>query len=97
MKIHEAILKRHIHRGGFRSSGKMDPSIGGDNCEIIDITRMNQRKLDIKCRYIANNNEQSQTIKALTDYGESVLDVIERDKMLLIGKKVPNIYNLTVA
>ncbi|MDP3784481.1 MAG: hypothetical protein Q8R12_00125 [bacterium] len=97
MKIHEIRLKGHVLIGGFRSTGnKKDPSIGGDNCEIIDIVRINQRKLDIKCKYVVNNNEQSQTIKALTKQGEGVLDFMEKNKMSLIGKKVSDIYNLEV-
>lgn len=96
MKVHEARLKGFIHIGSFRSTGEKDPSICGDNCEVVDIIRINPRKLDIKCRYIMNNNEQSQTIKALSEYGEKVLDSIEKSRASLIDGKISDIHNLEI-
>lgn len=96
MKIHEARLRRHIHIGGFRSTGKKDTAINGENCEIIEITRINKIKLGIKCKYVVNNNEQSQTIKALNKDGEKLLCLIEKSKTLLVGRKVSDIYDLEI-
>lgn len=96
MKIHEARSRGYIHVGGFRSTGKKDPAINGENCEIVEIKRINKIKLGIKCRYVVNNNEQSQTIKALNKNGEKLLCLIEKIKTLLVGRKVSDIYDLDI-
>jgi hypothetical protein len=93
MKIHEARFKKHIQIGGFRSSGTVD--IGGDNCVIAGVKQITPKKLDVKCRNTIDNNEQSQTIKALTTQGEGIVAFLEKNKLLLIGKKMSELYNLS--